>query len=67
MDKPLVFRSDSTDNVLKDLEKGFNTTCAYLEENGFNNPSELTMYDFRIKREYIEEKIKILKAKSQTK
>lgn len=67
MDKPLIFRADSTDNVLKQLEKGFNKTCSYLEENGFLNPNELSMYDFRIKMEYVEEKIKIMKAKSQSK
>lgn len=33
-----------------------------LEENGFFNASELTMFEFRMKIEYIKEKIKKSKA-----
>lgn len=61
----MVFRQDSKENVIYLLEKGHNNTCAYLEENGFFNPTELSVYDFRSKICYIEEKIKLLKSKSK--
>lgn len=62
--KPIKFRIDNGTNIIIDNEKKFEKLCASLNEAGMHGARDLTMYDFRIRMEYFEDKADNLKQNS---
>jgi len=54
--KPVAFRIQNGTNIIIDNEKKFEKLCASLNEAGMHDARELSMYDFRIRMEYFEDK-----------
>lgn len=65
--KPLIFRTEDNDNYPVNAEKQFDKSLAILEDNGFKVDKNISMYDYRVKLEYLEEKIKLSKSKNANK
>lgn len=59
--KPVAFRIQNGTNIIIDNEKKFEKICASLNEAGMHEARELSMYDFRIRMEYFEDKAASLK------
>lgn len=54
--KPVQFRIQNGTNIIIDNEKSFEKLCASLNEAGMHDARNLSMYDFRIRMEYFEDK-----------
>ncbi|GGG97299.1 hypothetical protein [Pedobacter zeae] len=61
--KPVRFRIENGTNVIIENEKKFEKLCASLSEAGMQDARNLSMYDFRIRMEYFEDKAENLKQK----
>lgn len=59
--KPEQFRIKDGTNVIIDTEKKFEKLCASMAECGIPAARELSMYDFRIRMEYLDDKSEKLK------
>jgi hypothetical protein len=50
--------SNTSNNVIKNIDKSFEKVCTSLEELGINNPKGLTLFEFKSKIEYFKNKNK---------
>jgi hypothetical protein len=48
--------TNSSDNVIKKIDKSFEFVCTSMEELGVNNPKGLTVFEFYSKVEYFKSK-----------
>lgn len=54
--RPKNFDSQDPGNYIKEMEKGFETLCATLEELGVHRPKSLTVFEFYTRVEYFKKK-----------
>jgi len=55
--RPRNFGTDQG-NALNELDKSFESLCAALEEAGVSKPKELTVYEFRSRVEFFQNRKK---------
>ncbi len=61
LDKPMSFNPIDPANVLISAENSFEEVCATLQENGVNEPKQLTEFEFYSRLRYYEKKFKAQK------
>jgi hypothetical protein len=54
--KPNKFNPYDEDNILAQMERNFEDTCAVMQENGIANPKALTEFEFYSRLTYYEKK-----------
>ena len=62
--EPVSFRIINGTNIIIENEKKFEKLCASFYEAGMQDAKSLSMYDFRIRMEYFDDKAEQLKSKT---